>query len=247
MALPLQAKLLRVLQEYQIDKVGGKEPIPVDVRVIATTNQNLMEMINSGKFREDLYFRLNVIPLALQPLRDRMDDVPVLVTYFVKKHSQINKRNCPAVSRETLNILTNYHWRGNVRELENVMERALLLCNGEEIQPSHLLMSSQLGETTINEDLAAITTDYSKNPASYASQTSFTFSEPQSSPDNGLGIEVGMSMKEAEKRFIFKTLHETKGNRTHAAKTLGISIRTLRNKLNEYRAEGIDFELEPEE
>ncbi len=247
MALPLQAKLLRVLQEYQIDKVGGKEPIPVDVRVIATTNQNLLEMIDSGKFREDLYFRLNVIPLALPPLRDRMDDVPVLVTYFIKKHSQINKRNCPAVSRETLNILTNYHWRGNVRELENVMERALLLCNGEEIQPSHLLMSSQLGETTINEDLAAITTDYSKTPASYSSQTSFTFSEPQNSPDNGLGIEVGMSMKEAEKRFIFKTLNETKGNRTHAAKTLGISIRTLRNKLNEYRAEGTDFELEPEE
>jgi len=219
----------------------------VDVRVIATTNQNLLEMIDSGKFREDLYFRLNVIPLALPPLRDRMDDVPVLVTYFIKKHSQINKLNCPAVSRETLNILTNYHWRGNVRELENVMERALLLCNGEEIQPSHLLMSSQLGETTINEDLAAITTDYSKNPASYSSQTSFTFSEPQNSPDNGLGIEVGMSMKEAEKRFIFKTLHETKGNRTHAAKTLGISIRTLRNKLNEYRADGIDFEFELEE
>ncbi len=247
MALPLQAKLLRVLQEYQIDKVGGKEPIPVDVRVIATTNQNLLEMIDSGKFREDLYFRLNVIPLALPPLRDRMDDVPVLVTYFIKKHSQINKRNCPAVSRETLNILTNYHWRGNVRELENVMERALLLCNGEEIQPSHLLMSSQLGQTTINEDLAAIMTDYSKTPASNSPQTSFTFSEPQNSPDIGLGIEVGMSIKEAEKRFIFKTLHETKGNRTHAAKTLGISIRTLRNKLNEYRAEGIDFELEPEE
>ena len=247
MALPLQAKLLRVLQEYQIDKVGGKEPIPVDVRVIATTNQNLLEMIDSGKFREDLYFRLNVIPLALPPLRDRMDDVPVLVTYFIKKHSQINKRNCPAVSRETLNILTNYHWRGNVRELENVMERALLLCNGEEIQPSHLLMSSQLGQTTINEDIAAIMTDYSKTSASNSSQKSFTFSEPQNSPDIGLGIEVGMSIKEAEKRFIFKTLHETKGNRTHAAKTLGISIRTLRNKLNEYRAEGTDFELEPEE
>ena len=156
MALPLQAKLLRVLQEYQVDKVGGKEPIPVDVRVIATTNQNLMGMIDDGKFREDLYFRLNVIPLALPPLRDRMDDVPVLVTHFVKKHSQINNRICPAVSRETLNILTNYHWRGNVRELENVMERALLLCNGEEIQPCHLLMTSQLGETSIANDVPCI-------------------------------------------------------------------------------------------
>jgi DNA-binding NtrC family response regulator len=247
MALPLQAKLLRVLQEYQIDKVGGKDPIPVDVRVIATTNQNLMEMVDSGKFREDLYFRLNVIPLALPPLRDRMDDVPVLVTYFVKKHSQMNKRNCPAVSRETLNILTNYHWRGNVRELENVMERALLLCNGEEIQPTHLLMSSQLGESSINEDLAAIATSTTKSPASASSNASPVPAESQNLPDSGLGIEVGMSMREAEKRFIFKTLHEAKGNRTHAAKILGISIRTLRNKLNEYRAEGADFELEPED
>ncbi len=248
MALPLQAKLLRVLQEYQIDKVGGKEPIPVDVRVIATTNQNLMEMVDAGKFREDLFFRLNVIPLSLPPLRDRMDDVPLLVSYFIKKHSKINNRNCPAVSRETLNILTNYHWRGNVRELENVMERALLLCNGEEIQPNHLLMSSQLGHASINEDLAKITTQSSQTKPAGTDAESKTFSETQNSTESeGLGIEVGMSMKEAEKRFIFKTLHETKGNRTHAAKTLGISIRTLRNKLNEYRAEGEDFELDPED
>ena len=248
MALPLQAKLLRVLQEYQIDKVGGKEPIPVDVRVIATTNQNLMEMVDAGKFREDLYFRLNVIPLALPPLRDRMDDVPVLVTFFIKKHSKINNRDCPAVSRETLNILTNYHWRGNVRELENVMERALLLCNGEEIQPNHLLMSSQLGKASINEDLAAVTNQTLNSPAVKSADDTATFTKTQISTENeGLGIEVGMSMKEAEKRFIFKTLNETKGNRTHAAKTLGISIRTLRNKLNEYRAEGEDFELEPED
>ena len=159
----------------------------------------------------------------------------------------MNNRNCPAVSRETLNILTNYHWRGNVRELENVMERALLLCNGEEIQPTHLLMSSQLGESSINEDLAAIATSTPKSPASSSSNASPVLARPQNFPDSGLGIEVGMSMREAEKRFIFKTLHEAKGNRTHAAKILGISIRTLRNKLNEYRAEGADFELEPED
>ena len=247
MALPLQAKLLRVLQEYQVDKVGGKEPIPVDVRVIATTNQNLLGMIDNGKFREDLYFRLNVIPLALPPLRDRMDDVPVLVKHFVEKHSKINNRKCPAVSRETLNILTNYHWRGNVRELENVMERAMLLCDGEEIQPNHLLMSSQLGETSINADLASITASKTKSSKSVAGKKESTGIDYQNSQDSsGLGIEVGMSMKEAEKRFIFKTLHETKGNRTHAAKTLGISIRTLRNKLNEYREEVGELELEAE-
>jgi len=170
------------------------------------------------------------------------------VSYFIKKHSKINNRNCPAVSRETLNILTNYHWRGNVRELENVMERALLLCNGEEIQPNHLLMFSQLGQASINEDLAKITTETSKTSPSISNDEVTTFSETQHHRETeGLEIEVGMSMKEAEKRFIFKTLHETKGNRTHAAKTLGISIRTLRNKLNEYRAEGEDFELEPED
>ena len=248
MALPLQAKLLRVLQEYQVDKVGGKEPIPIDVRVIATTNQNLLGMIDDSKFREDLYFRLNVIPLALPPLRDRMDDVPVLVKYFVEKHSKINNRKCPAVSRETLNILTNYHWRGNVRELENVMERAMLLCDGEEIQPQHLLMSSQLGETSINADLASITASNTKNSKSVSVIKDSNDTDYQDSQDSsGLGIEVGMSMKEAEKRFIFKTLHETKGNRTHAAKTLGISIRTLRNKLNEYREEVDELELEVED
>ena len=248
MALPLQAKLLRVLQEYQVDKVGGKEPIPVDVRVIATTNQNLLKMIDEGKFREDLYFRLNVIPLALPPLRDRMDDVPVLVKHFVEKHSKINNRKCPAVSRETLNILTNYHWRGNVRELENVMERAMLLCDGEEIKPNHLLMSSQLGKTTINADLASITSANKKSSKSLEDKKESIDTEYENSQDSSsLEIEVGMSMKEAEKRFIFKTLHETKGNRTHAAKTLGISIRTLRNKLNEYREGVEELELEVED
>ena len=248
MALPLQAKLLRVLQEYQIDKVGGKEPIPVDVRVIATTNQNLLGMIDSGKFREDLYFRLNVIPISLPPLRDRMDDVPILVSHFIKKHSEINNRNAPAVNRETLNILTNYHWRGNVRELENVIERALLLCNGEEIKPNHLLMSSQIGEISINEDLNSLRSENSdqknklKNENGYKDQEIEAYEESKN-----FDIEVGMSMKEAEKRFIFKTLKETEGNRTHAAKTLGISIRTLRNKLNEYRSEDEEIEIEPED
>ena len=166
----------------------------------------------------------------------------------IQKHSKINNRGSIAVSRDTLNILTNYHWRGNVRELENVMERALLLCNGEEIQPSHLLMSSQMGEKTINEDLAAINSQTIKNSHENFDVGNEILSKSEVSHENqDLGIEVGMSMKEAEKRFIFKTLSEAKGNRTHAAKTLGISIRTLRNKINEYRVEGQEFELESEE
>ena len=237
MALPLQAKLLRVLQEHEIDKVGGKEPIQVDVRVVATTNRGMLEMVESGKFREDLYFRLNVIPLALPALRERMDDLPVLVEHFLDKHSRLNKRERPTVSPETMTILRDYRWRGNVRELENVVERALLLCDGKEIKPHNLLMHSQMGKQSINQDLARATT---------SQPTSESAEEIPESKDSALGIEVGMSMKEAEKKLIFETLRETGGNRTKAAKILGISIRTLRNKLNEYRAEGEDIEVEAE-
>ena len=237
MALPLQAKLLRVLQEHEIDKVGGKEPIQVDVRVVATTNRGMLEMVESGKFREDLYFRLNVIPLALPALRERMDDLPVLVEHFLDKHSRLNKRERPTVSPETTAILRDYRWRGNVRELENVVERALLLCDGKEIKPHNLLMHSQMGKQSINQDLARATT---------SQPTSESAEEIPESKDSALGIEVGMSMKEAEKKLIFETLRETGGNRTKAAKILGISIRTLRNKLNEYRAEGEDIEVEAE-
>ena len=237
MALPLQAKLLRVLQEHEIDKVGGKEPIQVDVRVVATTNRGMLEMVESGKFREDLYFRLNVIPLALPALRERMDDLPVLVEHFLDKHSRLNKRERPTVSPETMAILRDYRWRGNVRELENVVERALLLCDGKEIKQHNLLMHSQMGKQSINQDLARATT---------SQPTSESAEEIPESKDSALGIEVGMSMKEAEKKLIFETLRETGGNRTKAAKILGISIRTLRNKLNEYRAEGEDIEVEAE-
>ena len=237
MAMPLQAKLLRVLQEHEIDKVGGKEPIQVDVRVVATTNRSMLEMVESGKFREDLYFRLNVIPLALPALRERMDDLPILVEHFLDKHARLNKRERPAVSPETMAILKDYRWRGNVRELENVVERALLLCDGKEIKPHNLLMHSQMGKQSINQDLARAT---SVQPASE------TAAATPESKESALGIEVGMSMKEAEKKLIFETLRETGGNRTKAAKILGISIRTLRNKLNEYRAEGEDIEVEAE-
>ena len=237
MALPLQAKLLRVLQEHEIDKVGGKEPIQVDVRVVATTNRGMLEMVESGKFREDLYFRLNVIPLALPALRERMDDLPVLVEHFLDKHSRLNKRERPTVSPETMAILRDYRWRGNVRELENVVERALLLCDGKEIKPHNLLMHSQMGKQSINQDLARATT---------SQPTSESAEEIPESKDSAIGVEVGMSMKEAEKKLIFETLRETGGNRTKAAKILGISIRTLRNKLNEYRAEGEDIEVEAE-
>ncbi len=229
MAMHLQAKLLRVLQEHEIDKVGGKEPIMVDVRIIATTNRNMLQRIEDGKFREDLYFRLNVIPLTLPPLRDRKDDMPKLLEHFVEKHAKLNHRPQPKISQETLDVLMQYNWRGNVRELENVIERALLLSDGEMIHPANLLMHSSTDMRGINEET--------------------TISAPVSAEkteSSSMGIEVGMSMREAEKKLIFETLKETKGNRTHAAKILGISIRTLRNKLNEYRIGGETFEFEAE-
>src|SRR3989339_1970214 len=122
MPLSLQAKLLRVLQEMVVDRVGGSESIPIDLRVVATTNRDLMESVNQGHFREDLYFRLNVIPLALPPLRERKGDIRLLANYFIEKHAEINQIESPRVHEDVYKLLDHYNWRGNVRELENVME-----------------------------------------------------------------------------------------------------------------------------
>ena len=200
---PLQAKLLRVLQEHEIDKVGGREPIPIDVRVIATTNRDPKQLIEEGKFREDLYYRLNVIPVKLPPLRERMEDLPVLADHFVKKHSRENQKTISAIAPETLKLLNKYQWRGNVRELENIIERAVLVCQGDIIEPAHLFMED--GESV-----------------------------PAGESGNALGNFSG-TIYEMERELIFKTLEETGNNKTKAAEILGISIRTLRNKLNEYK------------
>ncbi|HEX7926521.1 MAG TPA: sigma-54 dependent transcriptional regulator, partial [bacterium] len=142
MALPLQAKLLRVLQEHEVDRIGGKEPIQVDVRVIATTNRDLFQCVDKGTFREDLYYRLNVIPLHLPPLRERKGDIPLLADYFIRRHAEKNNRQPVGVAPDAMEVLCHYNWRGNIRELENVMERALLLSGGKEVLPQHLLMGA---------------------------------------------------------------------------------------------------------
>ena len=222
MDIALQAKLLRVLQEQEVDKIGGKAPIPIDIRVIATTNQDMMQRIQEGKFREDLYFRLNVIPLNLPPLRERKDDIPLLAAYFLKKHAERNAKKTPSISQQTLEIFRHYNWRGNIRELENVMERAILLCDEAQIQPKHLWMHSSISSSQIFGADPNIQSDSNKN-------------------DDDMTLKAGMSIKEAEKKLILDTLKKTHGNRTKASEMLGISIRTLRNKLNEYR---IDSETE---
>lgn len=208
MSLPLQAKLLRVLQEHEVDKVGGREPIPVNVRVIATTNRDPKALIAEQKFREDLYYRLNVIPLKLPPLRERKEDIPVLAEHFAKKHGQRNNKAIAGVADETKKLLQKYQWQGNVREFENIIERAVLLCNADTLQPSNLFM----------DDDAA------------------TAAQPASA--NGAGSPLGNfrgTLQEMERELILRTLEETEGNKTKAAEQLGISIRTLRNKLTEYK------------
>ncbi len=202
MGLTLQAKLLRVLQEFEIDRVGGKEPVPIDVRVIATTNVRLQQAVDEGKFREDLFYRLNVIPIKIPPLRKRKDDIPPLAEHFVEKHSMRCKKAVPQISPELLTVLKDYEWRGNVRELENVIERTIILHRGDSLLPQHLV---------IEEDNGMETAHVSKG---------------------------GKTMKGMEKALILETLEELEGNRTHAAEALGISIRTLRNKLSEYKKQG---------
>lgn len=202
MGLTLQAKLLRVLQEFEIDRVGGKEPVPIDVRVIATTNVDLQKAVSEGKFREDLFYRLNVIPLKIPPLRERKGDIPLLVEHFVEKHSARCKKAVPLISPEVKSLLKECEWRGNVRELENVIERTILLHRDGTLLPHHLII------------------------------------EEHDEKERDLFSGGKVTMREMERELILKTLENLEGNRTHAAKALGISIRTLRNKLSEYRNQG---------
>ena len=204
MPLSLQAKLLRVLQEREIDRVGGSQPIPVDVRVIAISNVDLKKAVSAGAFREDLYYRINVIPLTMPPLRDRKEDIELLSNFFLKKYSTLNRRKMPQISKAAVDLLRLHAWKGNVRELENTIERALLIGNGETIKPEHLSLGKLENDA--------------KMPA-------------------GSDLSVGTTVREMEKKLIVKTLQEVNENRTRAAELLGISIRTLRNKLREYKDE----------
>jgi two-component system response regulator FlrC len=205
MAFHLQSRLLRVLQEGEVDRVGGTHPVKLDVRVIATTNRDIKAAVAEGDFREDLFYRLNVIPLKIPPLRERKDDLPLLVGHFIEKYNEIDGRSVKNLTDEALAKLARLPFRGNVRELENLVERALLLAGGETITAEDLLLDEGL--------LPA------ENPPSDAPTAAGTGPEP---------------LREAERRLILDALDHTAGNRTQAAKVLGISVRTLRNKLNEY-------------
>lgn len=236
MPLSLQAKLLRVLQEYTVDRVGGTETIPVDVRVIATTNRVLLECVENQTFREDLYFRLNVIPMVLPPLRERKGDIKILAEFFAEKYASLNNKSDLKLHDDVVKVFQNYNWRGNIRELENIMERAVLLCEEDTITVNNLLMAPVALNTTSKPAAE-------KAPAKEETPEAKAAPEPEEEEQRTLKLNVGISMAEAEKKLIFETLKQTKGNRTKAAEILGISIRTLRNKLNEYKEAGetLDF------
>nr|WP_321402558.1 sigma-54 dependent transcriptional regulator [uncultured Desulfobacter sp.] len=209
MQFHLQSKLLRVLQEKVVDRVGGTQPVDVDVRVIATTNRDAKEAVETQAFREDLFYRLNTIPLVIPPLRDRRRDIEPLCDFFIKKYCRIDARSVKGLTDQALSVLLNHAFPGNVRELENVIHRAVLLAETDMITPSDLLMDDD-ADLPMSDDTE--------------------FPESAGAEDVSPG-----SLKEMEQKMIFRTLDQTEGNRTHAAKILGISVRTLRNKLNEYK------------
>ena len=213
----LQAKLLRVLQEREFERVGGNRTIKVDVRVIATTNRNLEQSVERKEFRQDLYFRLNVVPIYITPLRDRPEDVLLLKKEFLQRFSRRHGIRVRGITEEARQILLNHSWPGNVRELQNVVERAVILCgdNGM-LEAEHLGLAmpgsnSPAGLSTANATRAAAIFDQA----------------------NGFP-----SLAQVEKRHILSALNHCQGNRTHAAKLLDVSIRTLRNKLHEYNGTG---------
>jgi two-component system, response regulator FlrC len=227
----LQAKLLRAIQEREIDRVGGSQPVKVDIRVIATSNRDLDEAVRQGQFRDDLYFRLNVVNLRLPALRERPQDIETLADFFARKYADQNGYDFQGINETARRQLTLHHWRGNVRELENTIHRAVLLANGGVIGPEALLLTGgRLGP----------------EPASRPATASAV--PPSAQGATPVGTLVGRTVADVERDLIIETLQHCLGNRTHAAGILGISIRTLRNKLQQYKQEGLSIPLpgEPE-
>jgi two-component system response regulator AtoC len=196
----LQGKLLRVLQEREFERVGSTTSIQVDVRIIATTNRNLKKQIAEGKFREDLFYRLNVIPIEMPSLRERPEDLPALVDHFVEKFNHETGKEIKGVDETVMRLFSKYHWPGNIRELENLIERGVVISKNRLLTTGDFPSSLVLGRIE----------------------------------DQGGDFRIGMTVHDAEKLLILRTLEDQSGNRTRAAEILGINPRTLRNKLHEY-------------
>ena len=209
MSATTQVKLLRVLQEREFEPLGSTKTIHVDIRLITATNKELEAEVKEGRFREDLFYRLNVVPIHLPPLRERKEDIPLLAEHFFRLYQEKNKKSIKGFLPKTIDTLMRYDWPGNIRELENVIERAILLCRSEYITPKDLpppLQGEEVGEQPI------------------------------------ISIPSGMTLEQVERETIIQTLEETGGNRTQTAQILGISRKTLQNKLKEYGLEGKEFQ-----
>ncbi|OYW06514.1 MAG: hypothetical protein B7X11_01010, partial [Acidobacteria bacterium 37-65-4] len=210
LSLDLQAKLLRVLEERVVTRVGGTQPIPVDVRIVTATHRDLLLMVSEGKFREDLVYRLKVVELRIPPLRERPDDIPLLVQAFVAQFNREHGKQVKRVSPDLLRLLSSYAWPGNVRELRNLVERMVIFCVEDELRAAHLPLDFK--------------TAYTPLPA------------VQAIPGR-MRLPVGdpiQALDEMERQAIFRALQETAGNKTQAARVLGIGVRTLHRKLKEY-------------
>jgi two-component system response regulator FlrC len=229
--LSLQAKLLRVLQEREVERLGARQTIGLDVRVIATTNRNLRSDVAAGRFREDLYYRLNVFPLTPVPLRARRDDVLPLAMRLLASHCKPGAR-IPALLPDAAQLLLTYEWPGNVRELENVMQRALVLCDGDLIRAAHIAFEPA-GSETRNPVVP--------NGSAAAPQAASMAIVPHDAASGALADSLAL----AERQIILRALR-AHASRERAAEQLGISARTLRYKLARLRAAGIDLSDEPQ-
>ena len=233
MDIGLQAKLLRAIQEREIDRVGGSKPVKINIRILATSNRDLEAEARKGNFREDLYFRLNVISLHLPSLKDRLDDIPPLADYFIEKYSKANGLPTRKLTPAAIDKLKSHVWHGNVRELENIMHRAVLMAQGNTIDDMAILLP-------IRKDVVPASATVS--PISPLAVPGTTAPAPTASASQQSGGQrnelVGRTVDDVEKELILDTLSHCLGNRTQAAQVLGISIRTLRNKLKIYNEEG---------
>lgn len=200
----MQAKLLRALQEGEVQRVGGQETLSVDVRFIAATNKILEEEVQNGNFREDLYYRLNVVTLLMPPLRERPGDIPLLAKHFTNKFSKKNNRKVEGITPKCMDMLVHYHWPGNVRELENAIERGVILMRGDYLDEAGLPITVRKA-----------------------------FDEPAKMP-TASGAQAPATLEEAERMVILNTMEETSGNKSEAARRLNITRKTLLSKLNKY-------------
>lgn len=214
MDIRLQAKLLRVLQEGEVDRIGARKPVRVDVRILATCNRGLASCVEKGTFREDLYYRLNVVNLIIPPLRDRIGDVKPIALHFMKHYAVKNSKRVGGFSEEAFQLLAHHNWPGNIRELENVIERAVITTRNLMVNSTDIAIERNQG-TQNRQEVLSIRNEKTWNP--------------------------GRTLEDIERSVIVEALHHHSGNRTHTARALGISIRTLRNKISDYKRIGLQL------